>query len=148
LFAVPALKQFVREQTLPGPQIQTDNELLDCARRYGGTCYHASCTCMMMGSHPLSVVDSELRVHGLDGLRVIGGYGDSLLTYPPTLGRIAPARARRLPRRRRLGDAGTDTNAPSMMIAENGAAMVKDAAAKTGGAAFGGSVAWPLSGYR
>src|SRR5918911_3078862 len=69
LFAAPALKQFVREETLPGPQIQTDDELLDYARRYGGTCYHASCTCLM-GSHAMSVVDSELRVHGLDGLRV------------------------------------------------------------------------------
>ena len=66
LFAAPALQRFVREETLPGPQIQSDDELLDYARRYGGTCYHASCTCLM-GSHPMSVVDSELRVHGLDG---------------------------------------------------------------------------------
>jgi hypothetical protein len=65
LFAAPALQRFVREETLPGPQqVQTYDELLDYARRYGGTCYHA-------GSHPLSVVDSELRVHGFDGLRVI-----------------------------------------------------------------------------
>src|SRR5216110_832855 len=54
MFAASALKQFVREESLPGPQIQTDDELLDYARRYGGTCYHASCTCMM-GSHPTSV---------------------------------------------------------------------------------------------
>ena len=66
LFAAPALQRFVREETLPGAQIQTDDELLDYARRNGGTCYHASCTCLM-GSHPMSVVDSELRVHGLDG---------------------------------------------------------------------------------
>src|SRR5258707_1047317 len=73
----PALKQFVREETLPGAQIQTDDELLDYSRRNGGTCYHASCTCMM-GSYPMSVVDSELRV----------------------------ARYRWAARHRRLGDAG------------------------------------------
>ena len=50
--------------------MQGDDELLDYARRTGGTCYHASRTCMM-GTHPMSVVDNELRVHGLDGLRVI-----------------------------------------------------------------------------
>src|SRR5437879_2160707 len=70
IFAAPALKQFVREETLPGGHVQTDDELLDYARRNGSTCYHASCTCMM-GSHPASVVDSESRVHGIDGLRVI-----------------------------------------------------------------------------
>jgi choline dehydrogenase-like flavoprotein len=43
---------------------------------------------------------------------------------------------------------GPTPNAPSIMIAEKGVAMVKDAAAKTDGAAFGGSVAWPLLGYR
>ena len=71
LFAAPPLQRFVREETLPGPQqVQTYDELLDYARCYGGTCYHASCTCLM-GSHPLSVVDSELRVHGIDGLHII-----------------------------------------------------------------------------
>ena len=47
LFAAPALKQFVREESLPGMQVQSDDELLDYARRNGGTCYHASCTCLM-----------------------------------------------------------------------------------------------------
>jgi choline dehydrogenase len=98
MFAAPALKQFVREETLPGPQIQTDDELLDYARRYGGTCYHASCTCLM-GAHPTSVVDSELRVHGLDGLRVIDAS-------------VMPAVT------------STNTNAPTIMIAEKGAAMI------------------------
>src|SRR6201999_3892519 len=37
LFDAPALKQFVREESLPGPQIQADDELLDYARRNGGT---------------------------------------------------------------------------------------------------------------
>jgi hypothetical protein len=60
----------VPNPALPGTHVQSDDELLDYARRNGGTCYHASSTCMM-GSHPTSVVDSELRMHGLDGLHVI-----------------------------------------------------------------------------
>jgi choline dehydrogenase len=43
MFAAPALKPYVREESLPGAQIQTDDELIDYARRYGSTCYHASC---------------------------------------------------------------------------------------------------------
>jgi choline dehydrogenase-like flavoprotein len=65
IFAAPALKQFVRDESLPGGHVQTD-ELLDYARRNGGTCYHASCTCMM-GQHAMAVVDDELRVHGSTG---------------------------------------------------------------------------------
>jgi choline dehydrogenase len=102
LFAAPALKQFVRDETLPGAQLQTDDELLDYARRNGSTCYHASCTCMM-GQHAMSVVDDELRVHGLDGLRVIDAS-------------VMPAVT------------STNTNAPTIMIAERGAAMIKGAA--------------------
>jgi choline dehydrogenase len=102
MFAAPALAHFVREETLPGLQIQTDDELLDYARRNGGTCYHASCTCMM-GQHPMSVVNTELRVHGLEGLRVIDAS-------------VMPAVT------------STNTNAPTIMIAEKGAAMIKGAA--------------------
>jgi choline dehydrogenase len=102
MFAAPALGKFMREETLPGAHLESDADLLDYARRYGGTCYHASCTCMM-GSHPMSVVDSELRVHGLDGLRVIDAS-------------VMPAVT------------STNTNAPTIMIAEKGAAMIKGAA--------------------
>src|ERR1700730_15434938 len=93
-FAAPALQQFVREEKLPGSHVQSDDELLDYARRNGSTCYHASCTCMM-GSYPMSVVDSELRVHGIDGLRVIDAS-------------VMPAVT------------STNTNAPTIMIAEKG----------------------------
>jgi choline dehydrogenase len=99
MFAAPPLREFVREETLPGAAVQTDEELLDYARRNGGTCYHASCT-GMMGTHPISVVDSELRVHGLDGLRVIDAS-------------VMPAVT------------STNTNAPTIMIAEKGAAIIK-----------------------
>jgi choline dehydrogenase len=102
LFDAPPLKQYVREESLPGREVQTDDELLDYARRNGGTCYHASCTCMM-GSHAMSVVDSQLRVHGLEGLRVIDAS-------------VMPAVT------------STNTNAPTIMIAEQGAAMIKGAA--------------------
>src|SRR5467141_776133 len=66
MFAAPALKQFVREETLPGSQVQTDDELLDYARRNGSTCYHASCTCMM-GQHAMSVVDASCGCAGSTG---------------------------------------------------------------------------------
>jgi hypothetical protein len=98
LSQVPTLKRFVREESVPGMQVQSDDELLDYARRVTMTVY---------------------------------------LPAPPWAGRIARARVRRPPRGRRLSDAGTNTNAPSIMIAEKGAAMVKDAAAKTGGGALG-----------
>jgi choline dehydrogenase len=82
--------------------MQSDDELLDYARRNGGTCYHASCTCLM-GSHAMAVVDDELRVHGMDGLRV-------------TDASVMPAVT------------STNTNAPTIMIAEKGAALIKGAA--------------------
>ncbi len=101
LFAAPALARYVVAETMPGPGVATDDELLDYARANGSTVYHASCSCMM-GSHAMSVVDSELRVHGLDALRVVDAS-------------IMPAVS------------STNTNAPTIMIAEKGAAMIKAA---------------------
>ena len=49
--------------------VESDEQLLDYARRRGGTVYHPTSTCKM-GSDPLAVVDAELRVHGIGGLRV------------------------------------------------------------------------------
>ena len=94
LFAAPALAKYVVGETMPGPEVQTDDELLDYARQNGSTVYHASCSCMM-GDHAMSVVDNELRVHGLDGLRVVDAS-------------VMPAVT------------STNTNAPTIMIAEKG----------------------------
>ena len=70
LFAAPALAAHIIEENLPGPSVQSDDELLDYARSNGSTVYHASCSCMM-GNHGMSVVDDQLRVHGIEALRVI-----------------------------------------------------------------------------
>ncbi len=59
-------------ETLPGPQAQSDDELLDFARRTGNTGYHLVGTCRMgPAADGRAVVDDELRVHGVEGLRVI-----------------------------------------------------------------------------
>ena len=82
--------------------MQSDEELLDYARSSGSTVYHASCSCMM-GNHSMSVVDDQLRVHRIDALRVIDAS-------------VMPAVS------------STNTNAPTIMIAEKGAAMIKASA--------------------
>jgi choline dehydrogenase len=102
LFAAPALSRYLAAETLPGGAVQTDDELLDYARQYGSTVFHATCTCKM-GPDPMAVVDDHLRVHGLDGLRVIDA------SVMPTV-------------------TSTNTNAPTIMIAEKGAAMILEEA--------------------
>ena len=99
LFAAPSLAKHIVAEKIPGPGVRSDDELLDYARQNGSTVYHASCSCMM-GGHAMSVVDSGLKVHGLDALRVIDAS-------------IMPAVS------------STNTNAPTIMIAEKGAAMIK-----------------------
>jgi choline dehydrogenase len=101
-FAAPALARYVRAEILPGSEIESDDELLDYAKRKGSTVYHATCTCKM-GSDAMAVVDDQLRVHGLEGLRVIDA------SVMPTV-------------------TSTNTNAPTIMIAEKGAAMIRAAA--------------------
>ena len=63
------MQAFIKAEFQPGPTVQSEEELLDYARRRGGTVYHPTSTCKM-GSDPLAVVDADLRVHGIDGLRV------------------------------------------------------------------------------
>jgi choline dehydrogenase len=63
------MQSFIEAEFQPGPSTATEEELLDYARRRGGTVYHPTSTCKM-GSDPMAVVDAELRVHGVGGLRV------------------------------------------------------------------------------
>jgi choline dehydrogenase len=67
--AAPPLAEFIKEEVLPGPNVQSDDEIVDFVRRTGGTTYHFAGTCKM-GSDPMAVVDRRLRVHGLKSLRV------------------------------------------------------------------------------
>jgi choline dehydrogenase-like flavoprotein len=99
IFTAPALRPYIGEEKLPGTKVQTDDELLDYAKRNGNTVYHASCTCMM-GQHPMAVVDDQLRVHGLEALRVVDAS-------------VMPAVT------------STNTNAPTIMITEKAAALIK-----------------------
>ena len=64
------MQHFITAEYIPGPQVQTDDELLDYARQYGGTVFHPTSTCRM-GSDAMAVVDPELRVHGIGNLRVV-----------------------------------------------------------------------------
>ncbi|KAB1442445.1 choline dehydrogenase [Pseudodesulfovibrio senegalensis] len=58
------------KELAPGAQAQTDEEILDFVAREGESAYHPSCTCAM-GTHDMAVTDPELRVHGVEGLRVV-----------------------------------------------------------------------------
>jgi choline dehydrogenase len=64
------LEPFTAEETLPGGAVQSDDEILDYAARKGATVYHPVSSCRM-GTDPEAVVDQELKVKGLQGLRVV-----------------------------------------------------------------------------
>jgi choline dehydrogenase len=69
ILAQPQMERFIASEFLPGPEVRSDDELLDFARRRGGTVYHPTSTCRM-GVDAMAVVDPELRVRGIEGLRV------------------------------------------------------------------------------
>jgi choline dehydrogenase-like flavoprotein len=66
----PALAGWIVEETKPGPAIETDADILDNAIKLGGTAFHICGTCRM-GSDEGAVLDPQLRVRGVDGLRVV-----------------------------------------------------------------------------
>ena len=67
----PAFAPFSGGEISPGPQVSTDNQVLEWVRKDGETAYHPSCTCRL-GTDEMSVVDPlTMRVHGMLGLRVV-----------------------------------------------------------------------------
>ena len=95
-----AMKHIVDQQIFPAPVCNTDDEWLDFIRRYGMTAYHLVGTCRMGAlSDPLAVVDPQLRVRGVQALRVVDA---SVMPTTPS----------------------GNTNAAALMIAEKAADMI------------------------
>jgi choline dehydrogenase len=66
------LEPYYDHEAFPGPDVQTDDELLDTAKQRGTTIFHPAGTCRMgPATDPTAVVGDDLRVHGMEGLRVI-----------------------------------------------------------------------------
>ncbi len=103
IMTAPSMKGIATDEIAPGVNIQADDELLDWIRKNAETTYHPVGTCKM-GSDPMAVVDDQLRVHGMQGLRVADA------SIMPTL-------------------TSGNTNAPSIMIGEKASRMVLAAAA-------------------
>ena len=96
--AAPSLKNHVVDEYVPGRQFQSDDELLEAARQYSQTIYHPTSSCKM-GQDNLAVVDSHLKVHGLEKLRI----ADASIMPEIVSG---------------------NTNAPTIMIGEKAADMI------------------------
>lgn len=83
----PAMDPYNGGEVSPGPSVETDEEILDWVGRDGETAYHPSCTCKM-GTDEMAVVDPlTMRVHGLEGLRVVDS---SVMPYVPNANNYAP----------------------------------------------------------
>jgi choline dehydrogenase len=93
------LADIITEELIPGVEVQGDDALLADFRARADTVYHPTSTCMMGPDPATSVVDARLRVHGVDGLRVIDA------SVFPTI-------------------TSGNTNAPTVMVAEKAAMMV------------------------
>ncbi len=104
IMAMPAIAPYVAEEMSPGPKCESDAELLDFCRRNGTTNHHSVGTCKM-GIDDQAVVDARLRVRGVARLRVVDAS-------------IMPAIV------------GGNPNATIVMIAEKGAAMILEDAAR------------------
>jgi choline dehydrogenase len=99
IFAQPSIARHSVREILPGPEIVTDEQLFAHIRDYGTTIYHPVGTCRM-GHDAMAVVDERLRVHGIGGLRVVDA------SIMPTI-------------------TSGNTNAPTVMIAEKAADMIR-----------------------
>ncbi|MEQ8367799.1 MAG: GMC oxidoreductase, partial [Roseicyclus sp.] len=66
----PAFSKLIEAEIAPGPQVQTDEELVADIRNRAGTVFHPVSTCRMGPDRSTDVVDQRLRVYGIDGLRV------------------------------------------------------------------------------
>ena len=97
--AQPTLRQFGLEEIAPGPAVQTDEDLDAYIRATSATAHHPAGTCKM-GNDEMAVVDPELRVRGVDGLRVVDA------SIMPDL-------------------VGGNINAPVMMIAERVSDLIR-----------------------
>jgi choline dehydrogenase-like flavoprotein len=98
IYAAEPFIPYLGHERYPGSDLQSDADLEDFVRNHAETEYHPVGTCKM-GTDAQAVVDHELRVHGVDGLRVIDA------SIMPTL-------------------ISGNTNAPAIMIAEKAAAMI------------------------
>jgi choline dehydrogenase len=96
----PALKPYVVSEIFPGVDTTSDDDLLEYVRRTGVSNQHPTSSCSM-GIGPNTVVDPRLRVHGVDGLRVVDA------SVMPVV-------------------VGGNTNAPTIMIAEKAAVMIQE----------------------
>ncbi len=102
VMAQRAIARYVEAEVTPGPECASDDDLLAYVRNKGGTIFHPSCTCTMgPATNPQAVVDARLRVHGLESLRVADAS-------------IMPAVV------------SGNTNAPTIMIGEKAAAMIRE----------------------
>ena len=98
IMATEPIASRVTGEKIPGPEVQTDDQIFRFMQAHGSSAFHPSGTCKM-GNDPLAVVDERLRVRRVRGLRVI----DASIMPHVTSG---------------------NTNAPTMMIAEKGADMI------------------------
>ncbi|MBT6093880.1 MAG: choline dehydrogenase [Rhodospirillaceae bacterium] len=72
LLQTEPLRPYYDFETFPGKDVQTDDELMDAAKARGTTTFHPMGTCRMgPATDPTAVVDDQLRVHGMEGLRVV-----------------------------------------------------------------------------
>jgi choline dehydrogenase len=95
----PALRDVIRREILPGPQVQSDAEMLSYFRETSGSMHHLCGSCAMGADPARSVVDRSLKVHGMRGLRVVDASVFPNIVSGPI-------------------------NAASMIVAEKGAAMI------------------------